>query len=318
MNDDMYKEMTIERSSNDRGKFMLEKRLLKLDPDLHRRFRDTVFIIQKILDRTKVLFPEYTDHTTLHCMTVIDFCNLIIGPEQINRMNADEIYVLLSASYLHDSGMGITEKDFYELMEKIPYGDYFETHEEWTIPEFVRDFHNEFSGLFIKKYAAMFDIVSDEHLFAIVQVSRGHRRTDLFDPVEYPPDFTVPGGNKVCLPYLAALIRLADEIDVVASRNPVLLYDIELLTTDISIFEHRRHMAIKDLITTYDSFIMIVKEIEDEKLYTGIVKMQDKMQRTLDYCREVAEKRSPYTITQKNVLIKHIDEVYPENENESC
>jgi hypothetical protein len=48
------------------------------------------------------------------------------------------------------------------------------------------------------------------------------------------------------------------------------------------------------------------------------VKMQDKMQRTLDYCREVAEKRSPYTITQKNVLIKHIDEVYPENENESC
>ena len=89
--------------------FALEYRLKELDPELHRRFTDSVFGLQNILSNYKLIFPEYTDHTELHSLTVIDFCNRLIG-RQIERMNADEIYALLMGCYFHDTGMGISEK----------------------------------------------------------------------------------------------------------------------------------------------------------------------------------------------------------------
>lgn len=36
-------------------------------------------------DPYRRLFPEYTDHSELHSMTVIDFCNRLIGSEQIEK-----------------------------------------------------------------------------------------------------------------------------------------------------------------------------------------------------------------------------------------
>ena len=36
--------------------YMLEKRLMMLDPELHRRFQDTVFAMQNILFRFRQLF----------------------------------------------------------------------------------------------------------------------------------------------------------------------------------------------------------------------------------------------------------------------
>ena len=90
--------------------YAMEYRLKELDPGLHGRFTDAVFAMQHILSNYKLIFPEYTDHTELHTLTVIDFCNRLIG-DQIDRMNADELYVLLMGCYFHDSGMGISEKD---------------------------------------------------------------------------------------------------------------------------------------------------------------------------------------------------------------
>ena len=74
--------------------FALEFRLRALDRDLHTRFTDCVFVLQKILSNYKLLFPEYTDHSELHSLTVIEFCNILIG-DRISRLNKNEIYVLL-------------------------------------------------------------------------------------------------------------------------------------------------------------------------------------------------------------------------------
>ena len=110
----------------DANSFALEFRLRELDPDLHTRFTDCVFVLQKILSNYKLLFPEYTDHSELHSLTVIQFCNTLIG-EQLNRLNKNEIYVLLSGCYFHDTGMGITRKVFEAFSREIDFGDYFES-----------------------------------------------------------------------------------------------------------------------------------------------------------------------------------------------
>lgn len=285
--------------------FALERRLRELDVNLHQRFTDTVFALQHILSNYKLIFPDFTDHTELHSLNVIDFCNHLIG-DQINRLNADEIYCLLLGCYFHDTGMGISHKDFDEFSKKINFGDYFDTHSRDNYPEIVRNFHNEFSGLFIDKYAKFFEIPTEAHLFAIKQISRGHRKTDLHNKEEYPIALAIPNSeNTICVTYLSALVRLADEIDVTASRNSHAIYDISKITKEIDLIEFMKHDAVRDLIMNEKEFVMVV-DTNDESIYQSLEIVRSKMQKTLDECRNVVNGNTPYQITQEKVVIKRL------------
>lgn len=66
---------------NESFEFGMERRLKELDSDLHSRFRDTVFAMQHALTHYQRLFPSFTDHTNLHSLSVVDFCNQLIGSE---------------------------------------------------------------------------------------------------------------------------------------------------------------------------------------------------------------------------------------------
>ena len=123
-------------------------------------------------------------------------------------------------------------------------------------PDTIRRLHHEFSGRFIHKYAMLFDFPTQAHTFAVAEISRGHRKTDLFDPAEYPQALPLENGNTLRLPYLAALIRLADEIDWAADRNSSLLYDlsdyIDASEIDFRIFS--THEAIRTIRTEPEAF----------------------------------------------------------------
>lgn len=284
--------------------YAMERRLRELNPDLHGRFTESVFGLQNILSNYLLIFPTFTDHTELHSLNVIDFCNRIIGGE-IEKLNADEIYCLLMGCYFHDTGMGIRKKDYDEFSQKIDFGNYFETHSRENIPDIIRDFHNEFSGLFIRKYSALFDIPSEEHLRAIIQISRGHRKTNLMDEKDYPIAMPVESGNTICFPYLSGLIRLADEIDVAAGRNLSFLYDTGSLTNEKDIIEFGKHEAIKEVLVQKDCFVLLV-DTNDEFVFNNIKTMSIKMQKTLDKCLLAVNGRTPHTITQKKIEIKRM------------
>ena len=285
--------------------FLLERRLKDLDPAMHRIFLDTAFISQQILSKYKQIFPEYTDHSQLHSLTVIDSCNRLIGRGQIEKLNKDEVFVLLMACYLHDVGMGLSDRDYDEFKDIMGEKAYFAEHPDDTRADFLRTYHNEFSALFIEKYADLFDLPSEEYVYAIKQVSRGHRKTDLYDESQYPSNYKMPNGNTVCLPYLAALVRLADEIDVAASRNPIILFDLDLLSTEISIIENKKLMAVESVKMTKSSFILYTKT-EEELILNALEKMINKMQETLDYCRDVVGRRSSFVVTQKKVILERL------------
>ena len=284
--------------------FLLEGRLRKLDKNLHAKFTDTVFAMERILSNYKLIFPDFTDHSELHSLNVIEFCNKLIG-KQIDNLNADEIYAILMGCYFHDTGMGISVRDYDEFTKQIDFGNYFDTHSRDNIPEIIRNFHNEYSGLFIKKYAPFFELPSDEHLFAVIQISRGHRKTDLEDEKEYPKALKVPNGNTICLPYLSALVRLADEIDVTAQRNPQSIFDINKITQEVHLTEFLKHEAIKDLEVKEKEFIVKV-HTDDDELFNKIKIVGSKMQQTLDYCRHAVNGVTPHTITQEKVIIERI------------
>ncbi len=283
--------------------FGMEMRLKELDPSLHKRFTDTVVTTHNMLFRYKRNFPNYNDHSGLHSMAVIDFCNHLIGRNQLLHLNADELYILLMSCHLHDAGMGISPKEYDEFSKKLDFGTYFETHRNVSAETVIRDFHHEFSALFIEKYSDLLELPSPEHTHAVMQVARGHRKTDLFDPGEYPADFTVPNGSRICLPYLAALIRLADEVDVGFLRSSVLLFDIDTFEEEEEIFYYYRTRACEKMQVTDDAFIMYVRT-DDPVVRDGLVKLRVKIQETLDLCAEVVKTRTPYTITQTRVEMK--------------
>lgn len=292
---------------NENTEFLLERRLFLLNPELHKRFKDTVFIAQHALVKFKRLFPEFTDHSVFHSLNVVIFCNELIGPDQIEKLNDYDIYVLLMGCYLHDSGMSITKNDYEKFKNNLDSEAYFLQNPKKTVPDFVRENHHEFSGMFIEKYAELLEIPSPELTFAIAQVCRGHRRTDLFDPKEYPAEIEISDGKKVHLPYLAALIRLADEIDVISDRNPKLLYDVELLTDRHQIACHRLLRAVPRMQILPEGFLLDVKA-DDEMLLIAVESMVDKMQATLDLCRQVVHQRTPFHLSQKWVRICEIEE----------
>ena len=284
--------------------YLLERRLKELSPELHARFSDTVFALQQILSNYQLIFPLFTDHTELHSLNIIEFCNKLIG-NQINKLNADEIYCILMGCYFHDTGMGISKRDFEEFSKKIDFGDYFLTHDKDNYPEIVRNFHNEYSGLFIKKYAKFFEFPSEEHLFAVIQISRGHRKTNLFDTKEYPVALKVPNGNTICLPYLSALVRLADEIDVTASRNSEAIYDLSKIVVESHLIEFMKHEAVRGLEIKEKEFIMYVST-KDEKILKSLYILADKMKKTLDECRSVVNNETPFVISQEAINIVRI------------
>ena len=284
--------------------FGMEMRLRELDPALHKRFTDTVSVTGNLLFRYKRYFPEYNDHSGLHSMSVIDLCNQLIGKEQILRLNQDELYILLMSCHLHDVGMGITSKEYDEFREKIDFRDYFENHPNAPLDRIIRDFHQEFSALFIEKHAGFLELPSEAHLHAVMQVVRGHRKTDLFDRNEFPPDFALPNGRSVCLPYLAALIRLADEIDVDALRSSVLLFDVDSFESEEEVMYYYRTRACEKMEITRDTIIMHVRT-EDPAVKEALEKLKDKIQETLELCTRVVE-TTPYILTQHRVEMKWI------------
>lgn len=283
--------------------YLLEKTLKEGSEDLHRRTAETIFVLQTMLTKYLTRFPGFTDHSVLHSMTVLDYCNRIIGEEQIKKLCPEECYVLIMGCYLHDIGMGIGDKDYSEFSKKIDFGDYFDDHSSDNDAEIVRAFHNEYSGLFIDKYSSLFDIPSDGLTQAIIQVSRGHRKTDLLNKDEYGD---IKAGDAVIrTAYLAAVMRLADEIDVASDRNPVLLFKDKIPEGDRAKLEFGLHESILRVDVDADSITLNVrpKTPEFEPLVYNIAA---KITKTLNDCREAADQMSDLRITQEKVIIKSV------------
>lgn len=281
--------------------YLLERKLREESKDLHRRAAESVFVLQTMLSKYLTRFPDFTDHSFLHSMNVIDYCNRIIGEEQIKKLNPEECYVLIMSCYLHDIGMGIGNRDFAEFSKELDFGDYFDNHDRENDAETVRAFHNEYSGLFIRKYSKLFDIPSEEMTRAIIQVARGHRKTDLLDSSEFGD---IRDGDAIIrTAYLSAVMRLADEIDVASDRNPILLFGDKTIEGERSIIEFGLHESIL-YVDVGDDAVTLHTKPKTVEYRAKIEELADKITDTLNYCKTVAEQTSDLRIRQNRVIIK--------------
>ncbi len=91
---------------------------------------------------------------------------------------------------------------------------------------------------------------------------------------------------------------------MVATTNPLILYDIDTLTDEAQIVESKKLNAVKSMKMTKDAFILSY-ETDEEAIFESMERMVEKMQKTLEYCAEVVEKRTGFHVTQKKVVLRN-------------
>lgn len=288
--------------------FMLQRQLKKLDADLFQRHSSCVLIFEQMLKRFLAVFPTFTDHTLLHSLNVTYITNQILK-EEAKKLNAQEIYIYLMSTALHDVGMGVTDKDLDKFIDNAGVREYVDEHPEISKPTIIRKFHNDFSYEIIMKYWSVLDIPDERYAHAIGQVSRGHRKADLFNEETYPTDYDLGDGKKVNLALLAAVIRIADELDIASDRNPELLYNPDTMEDmdEKSMFEFYKHRAIHK-VEYIDDTIIIHASTEKDAIKEGIIEATQTIVDKLGYCIQVMRERSDVQLCSTKVRLIINDE----------
>lgn len=296
----------IENKSGENFDFLLERKLKEEDKRLHENFTNCIFAINYLLANYKKVFPFFTNHTIDHSEQVLLYCNILAGNDIVSKLNKDEVYILLIGAVLHDVGMGISEKNFYEMSKNIPgLTKYIETHQGQSVAEYIRVFHHDFSAQYIYKYSDLFEIPSKEYAYCIAQVAKGHRKYSLLDENEYPSNYLLPNGNIVHLPYLAALVKLADEMDITSERN--LLFDYDSFDEKISakqIMCYKCHAALNRLEIYKDSLVFHYSTLEEDVGHE-IINVADKLETIFEEYKTVINQRTNFNSRiEKVVFIK--------------
>lgn len=161
----------------------------------------------------------YTLHGLDHSNSVIAILEeLVDGLNPADGLNETEIFCLLSAALLHDVGMVLKYPDDEERaarkseLKKRPY----------SVQDLIRDEHHIRSGRYITEHSKELKLDHRE-AECIKLIVKGHRKIKL-ESEEYEDR---PIGLKpVRIRLLSALLRLADELDLLPERAPGTLLNI--------------------------------------------------------------------------------------------
>jgi len=226
-------------------------------------------------------FPDYTDHSINHSKSVIGYAELVMA-EELNKLNEDEVYIFIMAGFLHDIGMCPTPKMKTRILESDKYIESNKSFENY-----LREIHHELSFEYITTHWEKLGIINETYAHAIGMVGMGHRVVNLLDFEEYKPEFIVKSGTEyVCLPYLAAIIRIADELDITNDRTPDLLYSEYLPKNVVSKKEWDKHKA-NYFVNFRHQTIKVTAKCSDKDIYYALLKHYNKIEDVIKYVQKV-------------------------------
>jgi hypothetical protein len=84
-------------------------------------------IIPGALSEISNIFPHYSLHDQSHSIAIINNIIRVIGEENIVRLSAIDIWLILQAAYYHDTGMVLSGSDVLETINQEKFIMFFET-----------------------------------------------------------------------------------------------------------------------------------------------------------------------------------------------
>ncbi|MFX0139208.1 MAG: HD domain-containing protein, partial [Candidatus Hodarchaeota archaeon] len=161
--------------------------------------------------------PHFTCHDIRHSIAIIeildDLCEDLLDDTNKLSLNYNEVFCLLASCYLHDTGM-ILSKDTDEA--KVKERRDIENKPYLSIGDLRRREHHSRSAEYIFEHKKTLQL--NIHLATIIgKICKGHRKVDLNDD-EF--NDVILTNEIVRVRLLAALLRLADELDLSYTRIP--------------------------------------------------------------------------------------------------
>jgi len=129
----------------------LEQRLLEKTKDsqseiLFAQWNYDKKVIPTALQSVSTLFPHYSLHDESHSITIINNIVRILGKENIDKLSAIDIWLILEASYSHDIGMVVSSQELINSINSKEFIEYFEdliNDKKNGLHEFARQFKIE-------------------------------------------------------------------------------------------------------------------------------------------------------------------------------
>lgn len=288
----------------------IEKHLYEIAGGLYSKFQETKKEVDILLQKYSANFPEYTDHSASHTLAVFEIASEIMTDDEVNNLGVDETYILAMACLLHDIGMCIPEGKINEIKDSNEILLYKKSHPNLSVSEYIRDIHHKLSNKFILEEWELLKIPSKKYAYAIGLVAEGHRKVDLGNFDIYEAQYFAKSGKEfVCLPYLACILRIADELDVTNSRTPRLLTKYYMPNNEVSIREWSKHIATSQR-NYKDNLVIFEVDCTDHNIYAALQEQFDKIQNVINSCQKVirsipAVKTNPYELNITLIEVKY-------------
>lgn len=83
-------------------------------------------VIPTALNAVSSLFPHYSLHDETHSITIINNIVRVLGVDNIEKLSAIDIWLILEASYSHDIGMVVTSEELVQSLNSNDFIIFFE------------------------------------------------------------------------------------------------------------------------------------------------------------------------------------------------
>lgn len=246
---------------------------------------NVVAVCNEAADRMKAMAgyaPQYTLHDERHLLRTTELMSLVLGDE-VKKLNEVELALLILSAFFHDQGMLPSDSDLsllrkseeFKLFQdnwRVDHPNYAETSKQLADPT-VSTERKERLGAQIGELdtAMLTDFLrrghgrrSSEHVLSqyqsdkrievqgvnlsplIARLCEGHALpADDINPSQgFRYDEQV-GTYCVNMPFLAAVLRLADILDFDRERTPEVLFKSIHFTSPVSLFEWEKHRAVE-------------------------------------------------------------------------
>lgn len=233
-------------------------------------------------------FQEYatlvgylTNHGPRHYQNLENNLDRLLPDDLKNQMAVEEIFLLLCAVHFHDVGL---------LSEMYP-------GESW--PE-VRKDHVNRSYDYIHDYHEKWGLNRVE-AYPLKNICLGHSGDTLFTL----PEETALHNARIRIRFLAALLRIADELDLDYTRVSPTIIDLKRIPED-SLRHWEKHRDIGGVLIESKSWTIEIHALPANEESKAIIKelVEQKVQRELDHVSPIFKE---YQLYYRQVIVKYGD-----------
>ncbi|WP_428739294.1 HD domain-containing protein [Sulfurimonas sp.] len=212
----------------------LFKKLKKKDKEFASKVLEISNIIEELINKkTTINFPNYTNHDIKHSINIMDTMYELIQ-QNIDDFNQLELALMIYAALFHDIGMSLADEEISKIKNntsKYLYGQSFDlikknsASEEFALQEVIRLQHGKIANDLINNvYNEYFQLPNTSISFAkdLGLICQSHTESETY--LSQLHIDSLKGDYPYNPQFIAILLRVADILDIDATRTPFELY----------------------------------------------------------------------------------------------